>query len=301
MEAQSTTKPGFWHACFLASRPKTIPASIIPILVGTFLAQANGAAINTKLFICVLFSILFIHLAVNYINDAIDFCKGADTEERLGPDRVTQKKWLSVQQVMGLGFFSILLSFLFGIPLIMQGGYVIMAILIISASLAYFYTGGPYPLAYLGLGELFVLIFFGFVITTVPYYLQTLSLDYQILLAGFQMGCLNCIFILINNLRDIYSDRKAKKMTTAARFGKHFARIELTIFTFLPYAANLAWLFFDKPFAALFPILTLPMAVFIIKNIWTVDPSRRYNRFFGLASLLIIFFGIFLILGILIK
>lgn len=298
METKLASKPGFWMACFLASRPKTLTASAVPILLGTTLAAANGASIDMALFIFTVFSAIFIQIGVNFFNDALDFCKAADTEQRLGPDRATQKGWLSVQQVFALGFASMVAGLFCGIPLFMHGGFPIMGILILCAILGYFYTGGPYPLAYLGLGELLSLIFYGFVITGIPYYLQTLSIDASILLAGFQMGCFASVLILTNNLRDIHSDAAARKLTTAVRFGMRFARIEFVFFATTPFVANLFWFSFNCPFAALLPLIILPFALLIIKRIWKTAPSRVYNQYLGMAALLHCSFGLLLSLGL---
>lgn len=251
-----------------------------------------------KLLIFTFLSATFIQIGINFVNDALDFCKGADTEERLGPDRVTQKGWLSLQQVLGFGFIFLLAGLFLGIPLMIKGGYAVMGILVLCVVLGYFYTGGPYPLSYLGLGELFVLLFFGFVATTIPYYVQTLAISVQVILAGFQIGCLACILLLINNLRDIQTDAKAKKHTTAVRFGKSFARIELTVFILLPFAANLIWIVFARPWAAFLPFITIPLAIIIIKKIWSIEPGRIYNQYLGMSALLHCLFGTLLALGI---
>src|SRR5438067_11907187 len=220
----------------LAARPKTLSAAVVPVLIGTALVQSR---IDWFLFACALFGALLIQIGTNFVNDALDFKKGADTSERLGPIRVTQAGLLSASVVMRAAYVCFGLAALCGVPLIVRGGWPIVIIGVVSILAAYAYTGGPYPLAYHGLGELFVLIFFGFVAVGGSYYVQRLTIDLMVLVAGFACGALAVILLAINNLRDIDNDRASNKQTLAAVFGADFARREIEWMAMLVYLATI--------------------------------------------------------------
>jgi 1,4-dihydroxy-2-naphthoate polyprenyltransferase len=285
----------------LAARPKTLPISFIPIMVGTLLAQGVAERIDwTTAVLALLFSI-FIQIGTNLINDALDFKKGSDTSARLGPKRITQSGLLSFKQVLQGGFFCFALAILFGIPLILQGGIPLILILFLSVVCGYIYTGGPWPLAYHGLGEIFVFIFYGLISTSTVYYLQTGFIDTNSLIAGIQLGLLACVPIAINNLRDIASDTTANKKTLAVRFGKKLARIEIALFILVPYLVSFYW--YDKgyPLMALLPFLSLPIAIRNVRSIFQIEPSVQYNAFLGVSVLNMLLFGVSLVVGYLYK
>src|SRR5258708_33360674 len=156
----------------LAARPKTLAASVTPVLVGTALAFQDLAAMHWSPFIFALLGAVFIQIGTNYVNDALDFKKGADTNTRLGPVRVTQAGLLSADAVLRGAYVCFVLAALCGIPLVLHSGWPLLAIGLASIAAAYAYTGGPYPLAYHGLGELFVLAFFGLIAVGGTYYIQ---------------------------------------------------------------------------------------------------------------------------------
>jgi 1,4-dihydroxy-2-naphthoate octaprenyltransferase len=184
-----------------------------------------------------LFGAVLIQIATNFINDALDFKKGADTGERVGPLRVTAAGLLSADTVMQGAWVCLILAALCGIPLLYRGGWPMLLVGLASIVAAYAYTGGPYPLAYHGLGELFVILFFGFVAVGGTFYAHSLQLTRSALLAGFATGSLAAVLIVINNLRDIDSDRRSNKRTLAARFGERFARAEVVFFALAPFVA----------------------------------------------------------------
>src|SRR5215212_2258561 len=225
---------GPMRAWVLAARPKTLVAAIVPVLIGIALAAPR---ISWPLFACTLFGAVLIQIATNFINDAIDFKRGTDTSERLGPLRVTQAGLLSADAVMRGAWICLAGAALCGIPLIVRAGWPLRAIGLVSMALAYAYTGGPFPLAYHGLGELVVILFFGVIAVGGTYYVQTLRLTREALLAGFAAGSLATVLIVINNLRDIDDDRRSNKKTTVVRFGERFARCEIAFFALAPFAA----------------------------------------------------------------
>ena len=225
-----------------ASRPRTLPVSLPPILIGTALASHSIEKINWMLPGMALLCSLGIQIGTNLINDAWDFKKGADGKERLGPQRVTQSGLLSFNQVLTAGCISFGFAFLFGIPLMLTGGWPLFFILIISIACGYFYTGGPLPLSYTGISDLFVLIFFGWISTCTIYYLQTGNVSTSCFLAATQIGLLSVVPHAINNLRDHAADSQVNKRTLAVRFGKTFARWEIAFLSLSPFILGLFWL-----------------------------------------------------------
>lgn len=214
----------------LAVRPKTLGAAVAPILIGTAMAYAvdKGHAVAA---LAALLGALLIQIGTNFSNDYFDFVKGADTEERLGPIRATQAG-LVTPEAMRRNFVLVFsLAVLVGIYLVYRGGWPIVIIGVLSIASGILYTGGPMPLGYLGLGDLFVLIFFGPVAVGGTFYVQTLELPLEVILAGFGPGLLATALLAVNNLRDEPTDKKVGKRTLAVRFGPAFARGEfLTAF-----------------------------------------------------------------------
>lgn len=277
----------------MAARPKTLTAALIPVMAGTALAENFHWHITLFAFLAA----IFIQIGTNLINDALDFKKGADTSERLGPQRVTQSGLLSAQQVLAAGTLSFLAAWFFGMPLMIQGGWPIVFLLAISILCGYLYTGGPMPLAYHGLGELFVLMFFGLLGTVAVYYLQTGSVNIESIVAGTQIGLLATLLIAINNFRDYRGDAKANKRTLAVRFGKSFARYEIATLALLPFFLNLIWFGMGLHAAAILPWITFPLAILIVCKVWTTEPGRIYNQYLGFSALLHLVFGVLLSIG----
>lgn len=285
----------------LAARPKTLTAAFIPIVVGTSLAYGVQGTIQIEYSLLAFLSTLLIQIGTNLINDAMDFKKGADTEERLGPQRVTQSGLLSQNWVFRAGLICFLLAALAGLPLVMEGGWPIVGIGIFSLIAGYAYTAGPFPLAYLGLGDLFVLIFFGWVAVAGMYYLHTGSLDSLALVAGTQIGLLATVMIAINNFRDHRTDRLAEKKTLAVRFGPRFVRIEIAGLCLIPFLAGVYWFGEGWSWAAILPLLIFPMAGSLVSKIFKTEPGSIYNRYLAQGAALHLLFGVLLSLGFLIK
>jgi len=285
-------------AWFLAARPKTLFMSCIPVIVGTVLAFKEGHQINLVIAILTALSALFIQIGTNLVNDSLDNLKGADTPDRLGPERASQSGWLEPLAVLRGGFICFFIAVLFGVPLIYYGGTPLLLLVMISPLLGYAYTGGPYPIAYMGLGEIFAMSFFGVAATTASYYLQAGNVSWASVLGGFQLGLLSSVLVSINNLRDIYTDIRAGKKTLAVRFGKQFARIEISCALFLPYALNFLWLAKGFIWTVLLPFLTFGLALIIVSKIWKLEPSRAYNELLALAALNQLLFGILICLGV---
>ena len=216
----SPSKVEVW---LLAARPKTLPAAAAPVVVGT------AVAISEQVFsllpaLAALLGALFIQIGTNFANDVFDFKKGADTTERLGPMRVTQVGLLTPRQVMMGMWLTFGLASVAGLYLIWIGGWPIVAIGVLSIISGIAYTGGPFPLGYKGLGDLFVFIFFGLVAVCGTYYVQAGSVTMSALALGVAVGALSVAILTVNNLRDVDNDRRAGKRTLVVRMGATPAR-----------------------------------------------------------------------------
>lgn len=213
------------RAWLLASRPRTLWAAFVPVLIGTSMALADSRA-HWIAAACALAGSLAIQVGTNFVNDYSDFARGADTPKRKGPVRVTQAGLLTPRAVMMGALLSFSIASIAGIYLVVRGGWPVLSIGILSIASGYLYTGGPKPLGYLGLGDLLVLVFFGPVAVAGTYYVQTLHMNWIVIGAGFAPGLLAVALLSVNNLRDIEEDEAAGKRTLAVRFGVRFARWE---------------------------------------------------------------------------
>jgi len=231
---------------------------------------------------------VFIQIGTNLVNDALDFKRGADTSTRLGPLRVTQAGLLSARTVLIGAIVCFVIAALFGIPLVIRAGWPLLVVGLTSIAAAYAYTGGPYPLAYHGLGELFVMIFFGFVAVGGSYYVQRLQIDRNVLLAGFAVGCLAVALLAINNLRDIGNDRASNKRTLAVRLGEDFGRLEIVICVLVPFLAiaPITWV----------PVVALPLAWVVLRCVQRAK-GAELNRCLAMAGALQWAFGILFVIG----
>ncbi len=203
-------------------RPRTLPAAVAPVIVGSALAWRAGAFSGTASLLCLAFA-LFVQIGANFANDYYDFVHGADTHERVGPVRAVAAGLVSpavMRRAMALAFG---VAFAVGLTLIAWGGWWLVAVGVASIASALAYTGGPYPLGYHGLGDLFVFLFFGLVAVGVTYAVQAGHLTAASVLAGAAMGALATNILLVNNYRDAATDAKAGKRTVVVRFGKRYA------------------------------------------------------------------------------
>ena len=282
----------------LAARPRTLGAAVVPVLAGAALAFAAGS-LDPLVAVLITACAVLIQIATNYFNDAIDHAKGADTAERIGPTRVTNAGLLAPRTVMRGGVVCLALAVLLAIPLVLHGGWPIVVIGLFSLFFAYAYTGGPFPLAYLGLGEIFVVLFFGIIAVAGTFYLNTLEWSLAAALAGMQIGLHSSVLLAVNNLRDIESDRAANKRTLAARFGLTFARRENAVLVMAPFILGLAWLPLGFLWAFLLPLMTLPLAWWLARACLDAQPDRSVNQLLAQAAALHAAFGLLLSLGFL--
>lgn len=278
---------------FLAARPKTLTAGFIPVVVGSAIAFHEGS-FQFLVFLCALFGAITIQIGTNFVNDAADFQKGADTQDRLGPARMAASGHLTPKQLYAGAALFFFFAFLFGAYLISAAGWGILWIGLFSIFFAVIYTAGPFPLAYLGLGDLFVLIFFGLVAVLGTEFAHTQSVSPQAFVLSIAIGLHGVSLIAINNLRDIPTDIKVGKKTLAVRLGDRNSRFYYAATVLLPF---LIWLPYGMQIGGLsflLPYLALPLA---FKNILacfkTVD-RREFNSLLGKSAGLQLLFGILL-------
>ena len=257
--ATTQPHPSLLQIWLLAARPKTLPAAAAPVIVGTTAAYSEGV-FHFWPALAALLGALLIQIGTNFANDVFDFKRGADTSERLGPLRVTQAGLLSPHQVMLGMWLTFGLAALIGLYLIMVGGWPIIVIGLLSILSGIAYTGGPFPLGYNGLGDLFVFIFFGLVAVCGTYYVQAGSVSALAVWAAIPVGVLATAILVVNNLRDIETDRAAGKKTLAVRFGAKGAQLEYFWLLGLAYLAPLLmWLLgYSTPWVIL-TWLSLPL------------------------------------------
>ncbi len=273
-----------------AARPKTLVAGFIPVALGSALAKNHGF-FQWGVFFSALLGALAIQVGTNYVNDASDFQKGADGKDRLGPPRMAAEGLLSPQALYWGAGFTFFLALLFGLYLISAAGLMILWIGLASIIFAIAYTAGPFPLAYLGLGDLFVLIFFGLVAVLGTYFSHALRINTEGFFIALATGFHGVTLIAINNLRDIPTDTRAGKKTLAVRMGDRASRWYYTLLLLLPY---LCWFFFLDRLSwssFLLPFLTLPLAAWNAKTCWEIKDRKEFNRLLGKSALLQLAFG----------
>jgi 1,4-dihydroxy-2-naphthoate octaprenyltransferase len=289
--------PGSLQAWVLASRPATLTAAIAPVLVGTAVAYHSGSVTPGGV-AATLAGASFLQIASNFANDVFDHEKGADTEDRLGPTRAVQAGWVSPRQMkvaLGTALFA---AFCVGIYLTWLSGWPIVAIGIASMISAVAYTGGPYPLGYHGLGDLFVMIFFGFVAVCGTAYVHLGHVPLLAWLGAIPVGCLITNILVVNNLRDRHTDALAGKRTLAVRLGRSGAEAQYMGLYAVAYLVPLALVLAGKValWAAL-PWITLPLALSNISRL-RKDEGRALNPLLGATARLVFLFGALFALGI---
>ena len=294
MSPDRTTGAGTW---LLAIRPATLPASVSGVVVGLGAAWATGAPFRLDTALGCMAVALLLQVCANLANDLSDFRRGADTPERLGPTRVTAAGLVTVRQLEVAIVLVLIIAGIVGGWLAMLGGPVLVALGVAAILAALAYTGGPFPYGYHGLGELFVFIFFGFVAVIGTAELQSGRVELLYMVAAIPVGALTTAILVVNNLRDVSTDRAASKRTLAVMLGEGFARAEylgcLVVAWAMPLGLAVArWA--GASVAAgpltLLPLLTIPMAVPLWRTVCADGDPRRLNPVLrGTARLTLIF------------
>ncbi|MBX3177413.1 MAG: 1,4-dihydroxy-2-naphthoate polyprenyltransferase [Candidatus Hydrogenedentes bacterium] len=277
----------------LAARPKTLAAGLTPVLIGSALAAGAGAFHLTAA-LCAGLGALLIQIGANFANDYFDFVKGTDTEDRVGPLRATQAGLVAPKTMLAATIIVFALAFLPGGWLIYRAGWPLLAIGVISVVCGLLYTGGPYPLGYLGLGDVFVLVFFGPVAVGGTYYVQALELPTEVLIAGLMPGLFSTAILTVNNLRDADTDVRTGKRTLAVRFGKGFARWEYLVCIVLAAGVIPVYLCARAGgnWAALAGCLVLLPAARMIRTVFTSADGETLNTVLANTGKALLIFGL---------
>jgi 1,4-dihydroxy-2-naphthoate octaprenyltransferase len=251
----------------MAARPRTLPAAVAPVLVGTALAATEGT-FKWRTFVAAMLGAVFIQIGTNLSNDYSDARRGADTEDRLGPVRVTAGGLVPPRQVLVATYVAFGLAVLAGVYLTVTAGWELLLVGAASILAGVLYTGGPRPYGYEGLGEVFVFLFFGVVAVTGSYFAQVEELTWEAFVLAVPVGLLAASILVVNNVRDLETDRRAGKRTLAVRLGRHRARGLYAAMVYLAFlCAPLPWLLGSADLSAwlLLPWVALPLAVPVVR------------------------------------
>ena len=267
------------------SRPYTLPASLLPILVATSLAFKERSVFDFKIFIFCMLCACFIQVAVNFFNDALDQNEGLDSKDRLGPTRLSQGL-LPSKTVLYFGFFSLFLAFLFGLPLVFKGGWLIFLFGVLSLISCLMYCGSQFSFVKTGVSELAVVLFFGLVACTGAYYLQTLEFSFSSVYLGIQCGFHALSILLINFLRDRKEDERAGRVHVATRLGHEGAFFVFICVQAFIYLFSFYWMASPLANAGALSFFVVVLSVGLISLIGNTPPSKKYNLYLALCSLI---------------
>ena len=289
-------KPNPW---LLAARLRTLPASIAPVLVGTALALREGH-FSLWPFLATLAAALLLQIGANYSNDVFDFLKGADAS-RVGPTRVTQSGLATPRQMLVATAIVFILATLIGIYLVIAGGWVIVAIGLSAILFAVAYTAGPFPLAYNGLGDAFAFLYFGIVAVNGTYWIQAHQFTGFSVLASVPTALLVMNIIIVNNLRDIDTDRAANKRTLAVRIGDRNTRLEYTLSLVLAFVIPVGMALAFRAWPLVLPVLLAPVAYKLAQDLWRTPRSPALNPILGRTAQFNLWFAILFSAGLILS
>jgi len=283
----------------LAARPKTFPAAVIPVFVGSSLAYYDGYFDFLPAFIA-LFCALLIQIGTNFANDYYDYKKGTDAEHRIGFQRATSSGLISEQAMFKATYFTMGIAFLCGLYLVWHAGWIVLVIGVVSLLFGILYTGGPYPLGYNGLGDVFVFVFFGVVAVSTTYYVQALEWSEISIWASLGVGALATNILVINNLRDVETDILTGKRTLGVILGENALKYEYLLMVILAFAVPVQ-LHMSVGFSLyiLLPFLSLPWFVVLIKETFFFSDRKYLNQTLIKTALGMTVYGILFSVGIL--
>lgn len=282
---------------FHAARPKTLPAGVAPVLIGTVMAYTDGY-FHGGIFAAIVFAVLMIQIGTNYANDYYDCIKGADTEKRQGPVRATQAGLVSAAAMKRAFIITFALAIAAGLYLVFKGGIPIVLIGSISILCGILYTAGPWPLGYIGLADLFVLLFFGPVAVAGTYYLQAGHINLSVILAGLSPGLISIALLAINNIRDYITDKVAGKKTLVVRLGVGFGILEyytcIIIACLIPILLSLTT---RSHIYCNLAVLTLVFAWNSMRTLYRRPDSDTMNRLLAQTGRLILIYSVLFSIG----
>ena len=294
-------KPSKTRLWIEAARPQTLAAAFVPVAVGASLAYHAGGLnwLNTSVALVCAF---LIQIGTNFANDYFDFVKGSDTEERIGFRRATASGLIPPKTMLNATILAMSLAFLLGLYLVWAAGLTVLWIGILSLIFGILYTGGPYPLGYNGLGDIFVFIFFGIVAVMTTYFVNTLEWSEHSFWASIAIGALCVNILVVNNLRDVEQDMKSGKKTLGVIFGEKALKIEYTAMVVLAFAIPPHFYAqFDYSLWILLPYLSLPLAGYYTNKIWTEDEKTQLNPLLERTAQFMVIFGVLFSAGIILN
>jgi 1,4-dihydroxy-2-naphthoate octaprenyltransferase len=285
----------------VAARPRTLPAAVAPVLVGTALAGAEDVFEPLRLAAALVGSI-FIQVGTNLANDYSDARRGADTEDRLGPVRVTAGGLMPPRRVLVGTWVAFGIAVAAGGYLAAAAGWELLVVGVVSIAAGVLYTGGPRPYGYAGLGELFVFVFFGLVAVAGSYFVQTEDLRWEAVALGVPVGLLAAAILVVNNVRDMETDRRAGKRTLAVRLGRERAVALFMAMLAVAYAAPVAiWLLSDLQAWLLLPLATMPLALPLANTLAARRDGPSLNRLLADTGRLLGAYSLLLAAGLLLS
>jgi len=296
-----TTPSSGLSAWILASRPKTLAAAFIPVCVGTALAYHDGQ-LNLYAAGIALLCAFLIQIGTNFANDYYDFVKGSDQQDRIGFERMTSSGRIAPATMLKATYLTMGLAFVVGLLLVLHAGWIVLVIGVLSLIFGVAYTGGPYPLGYNGLGDLFVFLFFGVIAVMTTYYIQALEWSTVTFWAALAVGALATNILVINNLRDSEQDRRSGKRTLGVLFGDTALKLEYLALTLLAFAIPPHYFVVESfGWPVLLPFLAAPLFVYLNIQVWTVADKRRLNKTLELTAAAMTLFGVLMAAGIVLQ
>jgi 1,4-dihydroxy-2-naphthoate octaprenyltransferase len=293
------TSPGPFRAWWIAARPPTLTVAITPVVVGTTIAWQEGGTIQWLVAAIALCAAVLIQVGTNLYNDVGDFERGADGSDRLGPPRASAMGWLAPADVRRAAAASFGLAMMLGAYLVSVGGWPIFVVGLASVAAGVAYTGGPRPIAYTASGETFVFVFFGLIATAGSSLLQTGGLSWAAVVAGAMIGCIATAVLVVNNYRDLESDRQAGKITLAVRIGRPATRVEFAVLVALPFAAlPLLAVLTGRGLWLLLPAAAAPIALRLVRDLARAPISPALNPLLKRTARLELLFGLLLCLAL---
>jgi 1,4-dihydroxy-2-naphthoate octaprenyltransferase len=294
-------RPSAVRIWMMAARPRTLPTGAAPVLVGTALA-GTGGAFHALRFVAALLGALLIQVGANLSNDYSDARRGADTEDRLGPVRVTAGGLVPPRQVLVATYVAFGLAVLCGVYLIATAGWELLLIGIASILAGVLYTGGPRPYGYEGLGEVFVFLFFGVAAVAGSYYVQVEQWDWEAFALSVPVGLLAAAVLIVNNVRDMETDRRAGKKTLAVRLGRDRTRVFYAVVVLCAFATVLVpWIAGSLDAWVLLSWLVLPVGLRLVKTIREHTDGPTLNRALAGTAMMELLFCLLLSAGILLS
>lgn len=285
------------NSWLLASRPKTLLAAVVPVMVGSALAISLKKFFLPYSLIALLCSIL-IQIGTNFTNDLYDYLKGSDTTKRKGPRRVLASGLISVKEMRLAIILVFGVTFVLGLYLVYSAGLIILWVGILSIFAGIIYTAGPFPLAYNGLGDVFVFLFFGIVGTMGTFYLHTQEISMLALIVSIPVGALITNILVVNNYRDVDEDRESNKNTLAVIMGRKFSKWQFIIMIAVSYLTSIIlFLKFNYSYWIFLPFLTIPIAVLLVKMLNTLK-GEELNKTLELSAKFAGLFGLLLSIGL---